>query len=222
MKRIFTLITLLSILSFYNLYAQTKFGIGAGINVANWKGDAAKSINDLVEVTNGFVGSRDRTGFHVGGFAKVPVGETIVIEPGVYYSQKGYALKGDLRIDKLGFLGANANVQVESHYIDVPVLLKVNVGRGLQLYAGPQLSYLVKNNLHLDAGLLGFSVLNQNIDITDQFKQFDWAVTGGVAYEFANGVSIRAGYDHGLSRLDNNNNFRSYNRVVKVGIGYTF
>ncbi|HUR10193.1 MAG TPA: porin family protein [Flavitalea sp.] len=222
MKKIFTLSVFISFLFIFNAEAQTKFGIRAGLSSASWKGDAVQSLNNLVTITNGYVDTRGRTGFFAGGFAAIPVSDMVSIEPGLYYSQKGYALQGNLEVNKLEFLGANARLQVQSHYIDVPLLLKVMPVKGLQLYAGPQVSYLVKNNMHVDAGILGFSLINRNMDITDQFNPFDFAVVGGAGYKFDNGFSITAGYDHGLSRLDKNSNFKSYNRVIKVGVGFEF
>ena len=74
----------------------------------------------------------------------------------------------------------------------------------------------------MDAGLLGFSLLKTNMDVTDNFNKADIGLVGGASYTFDNGFSINAGYDHGLSRLDKNGNFKSYNRTVKVGIGYRF
>ena len=222
MKKIFTLTILLLSLFTVNAVAQMKVGVRAGLNSASWKGDAMQSLNDLVTITQGYVDTRGRTGFHAGGFVNVPVTQAFSFEPGIYYSQKGYALKGDISIGKLDFLGANASVQVQSHYIDIPLLLKVSPVKGLQLYAGPQISYLVKNNLNVNAGLLGISLVNRNLDITDQFNQFDAAIVGGIGYKLDNGFSVTAGYDHGLSRLDKNENFKSYNRVIKVGIGFEF
>lgn len=222
MKKTFTLFTFLFIFIVATIHAQTQFGISAGVTNASWKGNAVQSLDQLVTISKGYLDTRGRTGFYAGGYAHIPLGGRVSVEPGIYYSQKGYAMKGDIQISKLEFLGADANLQVQSHYIDVPVLLKVNPVSGLQLYAGPQLSYLVKNNLHVDAGVLGFSVLNRNMDITNQFNRYDIAVVGGVGYKFNNGVSINAGYDHGLARLDKNSNFKSYNRVVKVGVGFQF
>lgn len=222
MKKNFTLISLLVFLSFATVQAQTKIGLRAGINNASWKGDAAQTLNELVSVTKGYLDTRGKTGFHVGGYASIPLSGMISIEPGLYYSQKGYSLKGDIQISKLDFLGANANLAVQSHYIDLPLLLKVTPVKGLQLFGGPQVSYLVKNNMNINAGVLGFSVINRNIDITDQFNNIDAALVGGAGYKFDNGFSITASYDHGLSRLDKNENFKSYNRVIKVGLGFEF
>ena len=74
----------------------------------------------------------------------------------------------------------------------------------------------------MDARLLGFSLLRTNMDVTSYFNKADVAVTGGASYTFDNGFSINAGYDHGLSRLDKNSQFKSYNRTVKVGVGFRF
>jgi hypothetical protein len=98
----------------------------------------------------------------------------------------------------------------------------VNVVNGLQLFAGPQLSYLVKNNIQVKAGALGLSLYNKNFDVTSNFKKWDAGLSGGVGYEFANGFNIQASYDHGLSRPDANSRLKSYNSAVKLGVGFRF
>lgn len=222
MKKIFTLLIIALTIFSTTTNAQTRPGIRVGVSQSTWSGDAINSLNDLTGFLNGYVTTKGRTGFYGGGFVNMPLTDRISIEPGAYYSQKGYTLEGKLPIDKLEFLGASAKATVESHYIDIPVLVKVNVVKGLDVYAGPQVSYLVKNNLHMEVGALGFSVLNKNMDITDNFNRVDWGVTAGAGYTFDNGFSINAGYDLGLSKLDKNSNFKSYNRAIKLGVGFRF
>jgi hypothetical protein len=202
--------------------AQMKYGINAGVNYSTLKGQAMSSFNNIVDLSNGVITTQPKIGFHAGGFVEMPLGANISLQPGVYYSQKGYMLKGNLTPDKFDFLGVTARAQLQSHYIDIPVLVKAEVAKGLQVFAGPQVSYLVKSNLKMDAGLLGFSLVNTNLDVTNQFNKADFAVTGGASYTFDNGFSINAAYDHGLSRLDRNSNLKSYNRTFKVGVGFTF
>lgn len=222
MRKIYLLAAILFTAGIVKVNAQIKYGVGAGMNYSTLKGDAMGSFQNLTELTNGIITTSPKVGFHAGGFIELPLGEKLSLSPGVYYSQKGYTLRGNLAADKLDFLGVQAKAELQSHYIDMPVLLKAEVARGLQLYAGPQVSYLLKNNLKMDAGLLGFSILNTNVDVTNQFNKADFAVSGGASYTFDNGFSINAGYDHGLSRLDKNSHFKSYNRNFKVGIGYRF
>ena len=69
---------------------------------------------------------------------------------------------------------------------------------------------------------MGISLLNKRLDLTDNFNQLDVGIAGGVGYQFDNGLNIKAGYDYGLSKLDKNDNFDAYNRVVKISVGFTF
>jgi hypothetical protein len=203
--------------------AQSKASLGilGGLTSSSMKGDAVNSLNDLIEYTEGSITTTGHTGFFAGVNASIPLSDVVSIEPGLYYAQKGYEMRGELNIKGVEFLGANAKAQLSSHYIDLPLLLKMNFN-GLQVFAGPQVSYLTKADLKTTAGVLGFNLLNKTMDATDQFNQWDVAVTGGIGYKFANGVSISASYDHGLSKVDANQNFDSYNRSFKVGVGVNF
>jgi hypothetical protein len=93
---------------------------------------------------------------------------------------------------------------------------------GFQIFAGPQVSYLAKADLKTTAGVLGFNLLNKTLDATDQFNRWDAGVTAGIGYQLSNGVNISASYDHGLSKVDANQNLESYNRGFKVGLGLKF
>lgn len=204
-------------------FAQSKptFGIRAGVTSSSMKGDAVNSLQNLLDYTNGGITTTNHTGFFGGVNASIPVSELVSIEPGLYYSQKGYGMKGELNLKGVEFLGVNAKAKLTSHYVDLPVLLKLDFN-GLQLFAGPQVAYLAKADLRTTAGALGFNVLDKTMDATNQFNRWDAGVTGGIGYKFPGGVAISASYDHGLSKIDANQNFDSYNRSFKVGIGFNF
>ena len=203
--------------------AQEKpsFSVKGGLSTAWFKGDAVSSLQNLLDYADGAITTGNRTGFYGGGSVNIPLGAGISVEPGAYYAQKGYSLNGALNVKGLEILGANAKAQLTTHYIDVPLLLKASVG-GLQVFAGPQVSYLAQADLKTTAGILGFNVLNRSMDATDQFNQWDAGLTGGLGYQFPGGLSVSASYDHGLSKVDANKNFDSYNRSFKVGLGYRF
>jgi hypothetical protein len=93
---------------------------------------------------------------------------------------------------------------------------------GLQVFAGPQVSYLVQANLKTTAGALGINLLNKDLDVSQQFNRWDAGVTGGIGYEFTDGINIMASYDYGLVKVDANRTFNSYNRSLKLGIGFKF
>jgi hypothetical protein len=203
--------------------AQTKptFGIRAGVSSASMKGDAVNSLKNLLDFTNGAITSGSHTGFFAGAYTSIPMSDLISFEPAVYYTQKGYELNGSLNIKGAEFLGANAKAKLNSQYIDIPLVLKANLS-GFQLFAGPQISYLTKADLHTTGGVLGFNVLNSTSDATSQFNRWDAGLTAGIGYQFSNGLNIMAAYDHGLSKVDANKNFDSYNRAFKVGLGMSF
>ncbi len=197
------------------------FGVRAGLSSAGIRGDAVNNLQNLLDFTNGMVTTTDRTGLFIGGYASIPVSSVVSIEPALYYSQKGYALKGEFNIKNIDFLGASAKAQLNTQYVDVPVMVQVNMD-GLQLFAGPQVSYLANADLKTTAGLLGFNLLNKTIDATAQFNRWDVGISGGVGYQFANGFNVMAAYDYGLQKVDANRQMNSYNRSIKVGAGFRF
>ena len=194
------------------------FGVRAGLTSSGMRGDAVTSLNNLLTFSNGMITTGNRTGFFAGTYVNIPVSNGISVEPALYYSQKGYELKGALNVKGMDFLGANAKAQLQSQYVDIPVLLKANLG-GLQLFAGPQFSYLTKANLRTTAGVLGINLLNSTMDATSQFNRWDAGLTGGIGYQFSNGLNIMASYDYGLSKADANQNLKAYNNSIKIGIG---
>jgi hypothetical protein len=219
-KKIF--FTIISILMINSIYAQVTYGIRSGVNYATWKGDDIQIIEDLVDKTKGYVETKGRTGMHIGGYVHIPITNGLAFEPGLAYSKKGYSLKGDFQIPVLKYFNINARAQVQSHYIDIPLVMKANVYKGLQVYAGPQVSYLVSSTLNAKLGVFGITLFNRGVGITERFNKIDMGLTGGIGYQFNNGLNIQAGYDYGLSKLDKNDNYAANNRVVKVSVGFSF
>ena len=199
-----------------------QFTVKAGLSSAGIRGEAASNLNNLLDFTSGMMTTQNRTGFFAGVAVGIPLNEKITLEPGIYYSQKGYELRGELGIKGVEFLGANARARLQSDYIDVPILLKANLGGGLKIFAGPQISYLASSNLKTSAGILGINLFNNTLYASNQFNKWDMGLTGGVSYEFKNGFSISGAYDHGLSRIDANNSVNGYNSSIKVGVGIRF
>lgn len=200
---------------------QASFGIRGGLSSAGLRGDAVGNLNNLIELADGMITTGNNTGFFAGTYATIPLSNKIALEPGLYYTQKGYAIKGNLAMKAINFLGVNASADLNAQYIDLPVLVKAAIG-GFQVFAGPQVSYLAQAGFKTKAGVLGVNLLNKNIDVTEQFNRWDAGITGGIGYQFANGMNVIAAYDHGLSKVDANKSMNSYNRSFKVGVGFRF
>ena len=214
--------SIISVLMINSLNAQVTYGIRSGVNYATWEGDDIQIIQDLVDKTEGYVVAKGRTGMHIGGYVHIPISEVFAFEPGIGYSKKGYSLKGDFQIPVLKYFNINARAQVQSHYIDIPLVMRANVYKGLNIYVGPQVSYLVRSTLNAKLGVMGITLFNRGIGITERFNKVDMGLTGGIGYQFNNGLNVQAGYDYGLSKLDKNDNYMAYNRVIKVSVGFGF
>ncbi|QIX61573.1 PorT family protein [Hymenobacter sp. BT18] len=199
-----------------------KFGIKAGLNVADWSGDAVESLQNLADLSQGSVTREMKPGFHAGVYATLPLGDKFSIEPGVQYSEKGTRLTGTLPFEQLDFLNAKVTATARMAYLDIPLIAKAHLTPGLYLYAGPQASVLLSNKARVEASALGFSAYQHDFDIKSQFRPVDFAVTGGLGYQFDSGFGLSAGYDYGLSSLDKNNRFDAQNRVIKAALNFSF
>ncbi len=221
MKRIIIAIIILCV-GVISAQAQVKFGVRAGLNASSWQGEAVQSLQNAAGLSNGIASTKMRPSFHAGVYANIPFGEYFALEPGLFYSQKGYIMNGTFASNSFEFLNAKATVTDQAHYIDLPVLAKVYLSKGFHVYAGPQLSYLVDNQIKTEAGVFGFSVLNRSFKANNGFQKLDVGIAGGLGYRFENGLNLQAGYDYGLRTIDERGNFDSYNRVIKVSLGYEF
>jgi len=200
---------------------QIHFGGSIGISNYRISGQVADNLKQFLNFSNGLISTKPVTGFYAGGFASIPVTDNLSIEPGLYYSQKGYQMNGAYTVKGIDILNANATAQLHTNYIDMPVLIKANFN-GLQLFAGPQLSYLTNASLNTSAAVAGFTVYNNKADVSSRFNSWDIGITGGVGYHLTNGMRITAAYDRGLSKVDAGQNMKSYNQGIKVGLGMRF
>ncbi|GGF03145.1 porin family protein [Hymenobacter cavernae] len=200
-----------------------KFGVRAGLNVADWSGEAAQTLLSTSNLTNAALAKDTKTGFHAGLYATIPLGKHFALEPGVLYSQKGITTMGTVPVQQGEALALRqGTATARMNYIDVPVLLKAYVVKGLYLYAGPQASYLMNGNVHVTSGGTDGSGYQQDINVKDQFRALDLGAAGGLGYQFDNGLGFSAGYDYGLSSLDKDGSSNSQNRVFKASANFSF
>jgi hypothetical protein len=169
------------------------FGIRGGANFFNF-GGADASNNDY----------DNRIGYHFGLYNSFFLGESLAIEPGVYYSVKG--TQNDNLIKSRSVLG----------YVDVPLIFRVYFSEGLNFFGGGQVSFLTSSRFEGDffGSTYGFD--------TEAINKTDYGVLLGVGYTLPKGLNVQASYDLGLNPVFKNSNAEIYNRGFKVSLGYTF
>ncbi|MBS9522922.1 PorT family protein [Litoribacter ruber] len=168
-------------------------GIRGGANFFNWGGSDASN--------NGYT---NRTGFHAGLYGNMFVTDRFSIEPGAYYSVKG--TQND------GF----ANSRAVLDYIDVPILLRFYATDGLNFFAGPQGSILLRSRFEGD--LFG----NTFVWDTNNVNSLDAGLVFGLGYNLPMGLNLQGSYDLGLTPVFQDSNAEIYNRGFKVSLGYSF
>src|SRR5215217_6541488 len=121
MKKQILLIAFVAISTITIAQVKPTFGIRAGLSSATMQGDAINSLKNILDFSNGMITTGYRTGFFAGTYSTIPISNTISFEPAVYYSEKGYGVKGSLNLKGTDFLSVSAKSQLKSQYVDIPV-----------------------------------------------------------------------------------------------------
>ena len=152
-------------------------------------------------------------GLAAGAFLSLPVGKLIGIQPEVIYSEKGFKATG-------AFLGSNYSATRTTTYIDVPILLAIKPISYLTILAGPQYSFLIKQNNNFTGTLA--TIDQQKIFDNDNIRKNVLGLTGGVDINLSSFVvSARAGWDVQNNNGDGTSTTPRYkNAWYQATIGY--
>ncbi len=180
--------------TFTNLQAQdTRFGLKGGLTFYKISGELSVDFMGFSETET--FDSGTRMGFHGGIFMEKPLNEFLSIQPEINFVQKGGSESDS--DDLVDF----SDEDVTLSYIDVPLLLKVNIPLDGNvspfLTAGGYIGYL------LDAKAEFGDVTE---DISDEVKDISYGLLFGVGANFGN-FFVEARYDYGLSNIFDNDLF---------------
>ena len=169
-----------------NSYAQNtrdefSFGLKIGSNYSNVFDSQGEKFT-----------AEGKYGLAAGAFLSLPLGKVIGIQPEVIYSEKGFKATG-------AFLGSNYSATRTTTYIDVPILLALKPTSFLTVLAGPQYSFLVKQENNFTSTLA--TIDQEKIFDNNNIRKNILGLTGGVDINLSSFViSARAGWD-----VQNNN-----------------
>lgn len=169
------------------------FGVKGGVNFASLSGSDVDSPDS-------------RTSFHVGVFGEFPLADIFSIQVEALYSGQGF------QTNFAGSDGDKAEFQLD--YINVPVLAKVYVIKGLSLEVGPQFSFLVNEEFDLNPN-------SNNGDFPlDNANTFEFGVAAGLTFQTEMGLFATGRYNMGLTEIYDNVDAK--NSVFQLGVGYKF
>ena len=192
----------LVLISITGIQAQEKtasYGFKGGLNFSNLYTDNVDDNNVL-------------TGFNAGLYAKFPISKGIAIQPEISYTTKGAEL-----VYNNAFVKGVAKFNV--NYIEVPVLLVMNITDNFNLHVGPYAAYMVSGKTSNDSNLIS---TQRELDTKD-FNKFDAGLAGGLGIDL-DVVNFGVRYNYGLTKIakQSNTSFISSdakNSVLSVYIG---
>ena len=207
MKKIFILaITLLSSAGIANAQSTdkpTKFGVKAGANFSNIiKDDGNNNFKTDYLV-----------GYHAGVTLDIKLLDNLAFTPEALYSTKGYKSTSTF-----------GEFTQTTHFIDIPILASVKLGGGLNLVAGPQVSFLMSTKNTFETG---FGTAQQKI-VEDDSDRFRKSLVGGVVgfrYDFSNRIGLNGRYAMDFQKNNENGTSQTpeyKNQVFQVGLGVKF
>jgi len=204
MKRVFILAIALFTTGVANAQSPVRVGVKAGVNLSN-------IIKD--DGNNNFE-TKMLTGFNAGVTLDINLIEGLAFTPEVLYSTKGYKLTSSV-----------GEFTQTTNFIDVPILASIKLGgSGLNLVAGPQVSFLMSTKNKFESG---FGTVEQE-NVEDDSDRFKKSLVGGVIgfrYDLTDKFDIHGRYALDFQKNNENgtSNTPEYkNQVFAIGVGVKF
>lgn len=201
MKKLYIIAAGLFIAGAAHAQSPVRFGIKAGVNIAN----IIQNDGD-----NNFQ-TDTKTGFNAGVTADIKLIEGLSFTPEILYAQKGYKLTS-----------GNNEYKRTTNFIDVPILASIRLASPLNLVVGPQVSFLMSTSTKYSTNTGSVTVNNND---SDNFKKSLLGGVIGLRYDLTDNIDV-----HGRYALDfqkNNENGTNEtpefkNQVWSFGLGYKF
>jgi hypothetical protein len=171
--------------------SKLRLGVKGGVNFSNIYTQNVEDNSVLI-------------GFNVGVFAKLPLTKSFAVQPELLYTTKGAELTYNNYF-------VNGSAKFNLNYIELPVLLVINLTHNFNFHAGPYVAYLVDANATNNPKGTLFDLQN-NLNNED-YNRFDTGLCAGVGFD-AKHISFGVRYNYGLQKVGKERSF--------MGTNYTF
>jgi hypothetical protein len=189
-----------SILLLCTLYTPAQAQVNKNIARVGIKG----GVNFSSLYTEDSQDSKMLAGFNVGLFSKVPITQHVALQPELYFTTKGSEVTYNNT-----FVDGTARFKLS--YIELPLLLAINVTDNFNIHAGPYAAYLVSGKATNESNVNLFD-FEDNIN-ADDYNRFDAGIAVGAGIDFGSlGIGVR--YNYGLTTVGKERSF--------LGTTYTF
>jgi Outer membrane protein beta-barrel domain len=175
-------------------FAQVSVGVKLGLNIAS------ESIT-LPSGVPAQVSTGSTNNFMAGLVFKTMMTRSVGIQTEFLYSNQG------------GSISAGGTTETDKFsYLNIPVLLRVQIVPAFHLNAGPQLGFLLSAK---EGDASGYT------DIKDELKSTDVGLAFGAGFDFPGGVNIGLRYIGGLTNINRDASAgTAKNQVVQFTLGW--
>ena len=139
-----------------------------------------------------------KAGFYAGGLAHIHLSKSWALQPEVMYSLQG---------------AQTEDTKIRLNYVNVPFQLQYMFDKGFRIQTGPQLGVLASASMKQG---------DSKVDVKESFNGADFGWTIGASYVGNGGLGIDGRYNHGITRINENDGTDLYNRGFQVGLFYVF
>ncbi|UYZ61759.1 porin family protein [Hymenobacter weizhouensis] len=243
MKKIFALtLGLVSAASLAHAQDSGGFRIGlkAGATYSNISGDDVERITGPNYEAE--LGSY-KLGYNVGVGVTIPLSSDgfFSLAPELLYNRKGYEIQSEQRTNlPAGVSQIEIEQQRVLHYLDLPILAKINAG-GLFFELGPQASFLFGSRNKQQTTTKFTNGEKDKVEDNGKFQdytgvgardeadksdlsQFDISGVAGIGYMTDGGFSVNLRYARGFNSLidtkDQDNEPKAFNNAFTFQVGY--
>lgn len=190
---------------------KVKLGLKAGLNISSLTFDESE------------LNSTSKAGFTAGFMVEIPMAKNFSIQPELLYSQQGTKTS----FSDIDVTNSNFSSTIQLDYLNIPVMLKYYVAKGLSVQAGPQIGILLKANNKYQDNFLGYEN-KESFDLKEYSTGIDTSVNFGLGYQFKDkfytDLRYTISYSNAFKKGDVNHfiNHDMKNRVFQVTFGYFF
>ena len=225
MKKVLLVVVVLLVAN--NAFSQAKFGVKAGVNFSSLSD--VEYFTDKGYLLTQFEKDGMATGFHVGVFSNVCLGNIISFQPELLFSMQGGNMQEFLGI---GGLPATSNIAYQLGYIQIPLLFEIKPVANFGILAGAQVSFNVSRKCtHTYREYTETFSGSKFYDFYGAgFKKIDAGLVFGLQYKFVEKITIGVRYNLGLLKnwdfttsYDKNQTSKGWkSNVIQAGLGFLF
>ena len=188
MKKLFIMALLTLGFTFITNAQEVSFGVKGGANLANFVGDDLSADMKL--------------GPHFGALAEIMFTDKFGVQPELIFSVQG--AQQDF---------GDETLKENLNYINLPIMAKYYVTKGLSLEAGLQFGTLLSAKIKVDG---------ETEDVED-IKGLDISFGTGVGYKLDSGLNFTLRSNFGLSNIyKDSDDDKIRNSVLQFSVGYMF